>query len=490
MKNRVSNSGGGRTQRTLRHWVVVGVAIATFGSSAVLLSGAVAGSAVQRNHVVRANTTTVPGTYVSGLAANLNTAHQDQQTSLCVEPTSGVAAPTGEPGPTSTTPTDPPVKWPTNVAASGCKNGAPTNPYLESPESSAIGAPAQWVGTSPAGAGADNYWTGTATGDLYDYDFDFSVPACTVDTITGKYAADNAAAVYQDGAFVAGQAGTGEFAPNFTYGPSSNFQTASTFSTTAQSGSHVIDFIVLDTSQPSTGLIYSLTITQAAATNSPQCGSIKICKVAGLGVRASGRDHFTISGTFGTETLLVDVGPAPGGYCAIVPGLFPVGSNVTIQETIPGGQVVSSILTDPSIGATNLATGTDVVTVGPGWNEVTYTDSSAKAGDLEICKTTEIYGTIVPKGLFTFTISGHPAQIVQVPGGACSPAIQVLAGRFIVTEAPLAPFVMKSCTTVPASSLISCHPPKAVIIVKPGGISNETVLTITNIYSKKKKTGK
>jgi hypothetical protein len=71
---------------------------------------------------------------------------------------------------------------------------------------------------------------------------------------------------------------------------------------------------------------------------------------------------------------------------------------------------------------------------------------------------------------------------VTVPTNACSPGIQVPAGNTTVVENPVSGYVMTACSTIPAANLVSCSPGNnsAVVNVIPGGISNETILTVTN----------
>lgn len=447
----------------------IGAAAVTLCAGMVIVSGAVAGSSVKANHV--SAHATAAGTYYSGLAANLSTSNQDTQTSLCVEPSSGATPPTGEPGTIAN-----PVKWPTTISSSGCLKGAPTNPYKEKSEGTAIPG-ATWVGTDPTGNGADNYYkTGN---DLYDYDFDFTVAACTVDTVVVNYSADNGAAGYLNGTYVSGQAVVGDANP-FVFGPSSNFTHASTFTTTAAAGSNIIDLLVVDTSQPSTAVAYSITLTPSAAGVSKGCGGLKICKVAGTGISASGSDTFHVASGAGTITGTVPVGPAPGGYCELVPGSFPINTNVTVTEVVPGGQTVSAISTQVSPAQSYPALGKVIIDIGTGWTETTFTDTSLKAGDLEICKVVANGSTTKPGTLFTFTVDGVK---VVVPAGACSPAISVLAGTVKVTETPAKGYVWSKASTYVAGDLVSFVSNKtAVVRVATGGISNETILTATNTF--------
>ncbi len=298
-----------------------------------------------------------PITLVSGASANLNANHQDTATSLCVEPSGGVSAPTGVN----------PVTWPSHVAATGCRKAAPTNPYVVThPVWSATIPGALWDGTDPTQAGQDNYWTGSGN-DLYDYDVDFTVPACELYTITSTAYADNAAGAYLDGSFIAGQAQTGVPA-NFSSHP-----LVFPGGVTAGPGSHVIDFIIDDTSQYYTGLLYTVTLTPTST-----CGQLTVCKVAGTGVSVGTPVNFTV--TIGSATIpeTVNAGAAPTGNCVVV-GDYPIGTSAKVIETIPVGENVSSISNAPPGGTTTLSSGTDVVTLSSPSTVVTYTDTEPPA---------------------------------------------------------------------------------------------------------------
>jgi hypothetical protein len=118
------------------------------------------------------------------------------------------------------------------------------------------------------------------------------------------------------------------------------------------------------------------TQTIATFTNSvapPGTGTVKVCEVAGSGVAVGTNFPFTVGG----KSVTVPAGPAPGGYCVVVPGTFTIGSHVTVTQAVPSGDSVSSIGVAPVARAvsTNPGTGTAVVNVGSGVTEVTYTDT-------------------------------------------------------------------------------------------------------------------
>lgn len=200
-------------------------------------------------------------------------------------------------------------------------------------------------------------------------------------------------------------------------------------------------------------------------------GTLKVCKVAGPGITVGTPFGFTANG----NPFQVPAGPAPGGTCVVVNPGFPVGTTVNIVEAIPAGIAVSNIavaVAPPgTVVSTNSATGTVVVTTGPGVTAVTYTDYKT-TGYLEICKSGAAGGSFMVGNLGPFT----------VPVGACSPAIQVAAGQVTITETPPPGTVIGGCTTIPSGRLVSCPPggQTATVTVVPGDIPSETIVTINN----------
>ena len=103
----------------------------------------------------------------------------------------------------------------------------------------------------------------------------------------------------------------------------------------------------------------------------------------------------------------------------------------------------------------------------------------AQAGMIEICKDDSPAGSL--DGVATFTIAGQVGT-VAVPVGACSPAIQLPDGLANITELPQPGTVLLSVSTFPNDRLISFDPAtdSAVVLVVPGDVSTETVITFTN----------
>jgi len=98
-------------------------------------------------------------------------------------------------------------------------------------------------------------------------------------------------------------------------------------------------------------------------------------------------------------------------------------------------------------------------------------------GFIEICKQQQ--GTGLDDVLFTFSVQG---KTVQVPVGACSPAIKVNAGNVTVTEIGKPGAAMVGASTIPSNRLISSNTSNGTAVVKvvPGNVSSETIVTFTN----------
>ncbi len=102
----------------------------------------------------------------------------------------------------------------------------------------------------------------------------------------------------------------------------------------------------------------------------------------------------------------------------------------------------------------------------------------APTGYLEICKkAANSRGAVT--GAYTFTVAG---RTVSVPVGTCTGPLKVRSGEVTVTEEARTGIRLSACDTRPLLRLRSCDPVarKAVVRVPEGGVSDETVLTITN----------
>jgi hypothetical protein len=105
-------------------------------------------------------------------------------------------------------------------------------------------------------------------------------------------------------------------------------------------------------------------------------GQLKICKVAGYGVAVGTLFTFTATGPSGSANYTIPAGPASQGGNCVLDGTFPVSTAVTVREMIPSNTSLASITVAPSnrAGATNLTAGTQVVNIGTGFTEVTFTN--------------------------------------------------------------------------------------------------------------------
>ena len=104
---------------------------------------------------------------------------------------------------------------------------------------------------------------------------------------------------------------------------------------------------------------------------------------------------------------------------------------------------------------------------------------SGRAGTIEICKNDSPAGSL--SGMAGFTIVGQAGTVV-VPVGACSPAILLPDGFATITELPQPGSILLSVSTFPNDRLISFDgaTDTAVVLIVPGDISMETVITFIN----------
>lgn len=205
---------------------------------------------------------------------------------------------------------------------------------------------------------------------------------------------------------------------------------------------------------------------------------LKLCKVAGPNVAVGTLYTFSVDGA----AVTVAAGPAPGGYCSVVPDAFEIGQDVTVQETAVGGTTVTGIAVTPtsSLVTSNVATGQAIVHMAPGVTEATFTNAKGKTGWIEICK--QLPATPGPALNFQFTVPGISFGTITVPAGSCSPAIQVGAGQTTVTELATQGFILQSCAALPAPRLVACNTTArtATVAVVAGGPADMTIVTFTN----------
>jgi hypothetical protein len=215
-------------------------------------------------------------------------------------------------------------------------------------------------------------------------------------------------------------------------------------------------------------------------TATPHGATIKICKVAGPNVAVGTPFSFVVDGG---PPLTVPAGPAPGGSCAILPGLTGVGDDVTIEELPVAGSHVTSIAVAPTadLVSADLPGAQAVVHTTPGVTEVTFTNARGVTGWMEICKKLDKPSPVATPP-FLFTIPGTSVGTVSVPVGACSPAIEVPAGQVTVTELSTSNSALVGCATENLAQLITCNQTArtATVSVVAGDVSHETILTMTN----------
>lgn len=118
---------------------------------------------------------------------------------------------------------------------------------------------------------------------------------------------------------------------------------------------------------------------------------------------------------------------------------------------------------------------------------VTITKAPVSTGIIEICKRADNSNGPVT-GRYTFTFAGRS---VSVPVGTCTGPLKVPAGYLTVHEVAKTGTRISACTTRPMNRLARCDAANslAVIRILAGGVSNETLLTITNRIRSDSNTG-
>jgi len=170
-----------------------------------------------------------------------------------------------------------------------------------------------------------------------------------------------------------------------------------------------------------------LTVTnQLAAT------SVKVCKTTATAQFDGAEYAFTIAGT--------PVTAIANGACSNTVAVQ-AGSVITVAETVPTNQQVTSVT---AIGGTikrNTGNGSVRYTVGNGVNVLTFNNEPigpAQTGLLEVCKAAGD-ALVDPKQVFDFTLTIGTSAPAPIPGGLiagqCTSAITVPAGNVLVTEA-------------------------------------------------------
>lgn len=208
------------------------------------------------------------------------------------------------------------------------------------------------------------------------------------------------------------------------------------------------------------------TVTSPAAT-------LKLCKVAGAGVTVGTSIGFTVNG----RRVTVPAGPAPGGYCIIVPGTFVQGEQVSITEQIPDTMAVTDVKqVGGHLVSKGVPQGTITLDLGSGVTETTFTDEVVRGtGYLEICNTARAGVT----GNFGYAYDG---QNITVPAGACSAAVQVHAGALTIQQGVKSGSTFSTCKVTPGGRLLQCYPSTrtSVVTIVPGDLTTQTIAKFVN----------
>jgi hypothetical protein len=144
---------------------------------------------------------------------------------------------------------------------------------------------------------------------------------------------------------------------------------------------------------------------------------LKICKIAGVGIIVGTPFNFTISPS--TATIPVQAGPpAEGGYCTVVAGTFQVGTSVTVTEMVPAVDAAPAITVNGVSTASADCTPSPnallaapfmcsvVAMIGPGINEVSFTNSCAGLS----CPITFTVSTIPDLAMVNYSLVGQVAS--------------------------------------------------------------------------------
>uniref|UniRef100_Q020Y1 Conserved repeat domain n=1 Tax=Solibacter usitatus (strain Ellin6076) TaxID=234267 RepID=Q020Y1_SOLUE len=232
--------------------------------------------------------------------------------------------------------------------------------------------------------------------------------------------------------------------------------------------------------------------TVARFTNSPASGQLKLCKIGGTGVTQGQNFNISVNGV----AYAVPAGPASqGGFC-ILAGAFPVGLPVTVTENpspTAAYQLINITVNPPGASSQppNLATGTVLLTTGPGFTEVTYTNiapTNGNTGQIKICKVAgdqKVAGTMFK---FDLSVAGsgqtYPSVFVPAgpaPGGYCviEPGTFPIGTHVTLTEAPQTGTRVTAIVVSPTAGTPCAVPGTNCVVASVG--SGFTDVTFTNV---------
>jgi len=215
----------------------------------------------------------------------------------------------------------------------------------------------------------------------------------------------------------------------------------------------------------------------ATFTNQPaggNFGTLKICKLTQTPAFLGRLFSFSVNGGPIVSTEANDAFDDPANWSCRILGTFQVGTNVTVQETIPSGVDVNFIDSDPATALVdfNTTAGWGIYHIGAGVTVALFDDEPTPpsgTGTLEICKTAAVldngYADPDVHGPFTFTAvdsagTSYGPFTVNVPnpnngGTFCTAAFTVAAGIATITEGPAPGFDLVGVFTDPADRLLS-----------------------------------
>lgn len=206
---------------------------------------------------------------------------------------------------------------------------------------------------------------------------------------------------------------------------------------------------------------------------------LKICKVAGEGVKPGEIFAFAAEPNDGKLSVVIPAG-AGEGYCQII-GVYPVGTTVNVREQIPDGYDIQSVSAVPAGTIVNqdLDNGRLTVRLPAGVTEIKIVNRGPDKGAMEICK---VGGRAGARYDFSYIDeNGRPAQ-THTLADSCTPVIWVRSGKAVITELNSGG-QMTGGKAYPAWRFVRADTSKGQIIVhvpRNGTIQTQTVVTFEN----------